>query len=176
MNSLRPNEVNGGALVKTADFRLMAFRIGMVLTTLFLFGLVFWILESGPRLKDWRQEWTINLRWTLGGFSLLILATIPIVSKCLLLCRMSSKPISRLAFRIGTLVLWDIVLSTGFVVIQLLIRNFVKSAESFNLLSIDSFMLSLGCIFVFLLIPTLLGGGATVLIGNAFSRLRRRIA
>jgi len=175
MNSVRPNEVNGGVLANAADNRLLTFRIGMVIFTLLLFCFVFWVLESGPRLRDWKQEWTINLRWTLGSFLLLILVTIPIVSKRLLVSRMDSKPVSRLIFRVATLTLWDIVLSIGFLVIQLLISAIIKTTESYSLLSLESFAISIGCILVFILFPILLGGSVAVIIRNFYSKLRRNV-
>ena len=130
-------------------------RTGMIMGSLIIFGLAFWILETGPQLAGWKNEWTRELRFTLGGLCLTSLLTIVPVSNF-----MTNKIKTPRKFYGWSLVLfaWSMILTLGYGLIRIIIAYSFKQPLEEDFVSWGSFAGAYFAILVFVIIPVAVSG------------------
>ena len=130
-------------------------RIGMFLGSVVIFGLAFWILETGPQLTGWKSEWTHELRFTFTGLWLMSLVTLFPVSNFL---ADTTKVRSRLFRWTLVLLAWSLILTIGYGLIRVVGSHVLKQPLEDDFLSFGSLMGAYFGVLVFVVAPLVCSG------------------
>ena len=127
----------------------------MFLGSIVIFGLAFWILETGPQLTGWKSDWTRELRFTFAGLWLMSLVTLFPVSNFV---ADTTKMRSRLSRWTLVLLAWSLILTIGYGFIRVVGSYVLKQPLEDDFLSFGSLMGAYFGVLVFVVTPLLCSG------------------